>query len=163
FAQGLDDTAASALITDAGSLFALAAYTAAQLGDNERALALASEGRAHILAVALKLARDERPRVADLRASIRAAERTAEATQGLERTAAIDKLVGLRQEPLALIAAKPGATTPLQMSALAQARALAGTGGVVVVPIFTTLGAKLLVVTNGARGAGAKASAHKAL
>ena len=105
FAQGLNDTAAASLIDNAGPLFAEAAYAAAQLGETEKALTLASEGRARLMAAALKLQTldlpaDKRQRLDELRADIRIAERTVEAqtTQGTERAAAVERLVSLRQE-----------------------------------------------------------------
>ena len=149
FGQGLNEAEARDLITQAGPLFAEAAYAAAQLGQNEAALALASEGRARLMAVALKLGRDDRPRVAELRTAIRAAERTAEATQGAERAAAIEKLISLRQELLGLVK-QADASNSRGQSALAQARAIAGKGGAVVVPIVTKVGGKLLIVTSDA-------------
>jgi CHAT domain-containing protein/tetratricopeptide (TPR) repeat protein len=155
-AQGLDDTAAAALIGEAGPLFSEAAYAAAHLGETEKALALANEGRARVMAAALKLQAldlpaDTRRRVDELRAEIRAAERTVEgqATQGAERAAAVEGLVGLRQELMGLIKDADTAEAKVRGSALAQARALAGEGALAV-PIVTRLGAKILVV--GGRG-----------
>ena len=71
-----------------------------------------------------------------MRAAIRVEERTVEATQGIERAAAVEKLAELRQELLGLVkeadaaGSRPG-------SALARARALVAKGGAVVVPIVT--------------------------
>jgi CHAT domain/Tetratricopeptide repeat len=145
FGQGLNEAEARDLITQAGSLFSEAAYAAAQLGQNEAALALASEGRARLMAVTLKLGRDDRPRVAELRTAIRTAERTAEATQGVGKAAAVEKLVGLRQELLALVRSADAAES---QSASSLAQAVAAQGGVVVVPIVTKVGSKALIVTG---------------
>ena len=147
FGQGLNEAEARDLIAEAGPLFAEAAFAAAQLGAGETALTLASEGRARLMAIALRLGTDERPRVLELRAAIRIAERTAEATQGAERAAAIEKLASLRQELLGLVkdAAAPESSP---RSALAQAHAVVATGGAVVVPIITKVGGKILIVAR---------------
>src|SRR6185436_16125039 len=148
FGQGLNEAEARDLIGEAGPLFAEAAFAAVQLGDGERALALATEGRARMMAVALKLQTldlpaDKRRRLEELRPEIRAAERAAEAAQGAERAAAVETLGGLRQELLGLVNA---AGRTAHASALAEARALAGKSGAVVVPVVTRFGAKILVV-----------------
>ena len=153
FAQGLDDTAAAALIGEAGPLFAEAAYAAVQLGETETALALASEGRARLMAAALKLQAlhlpaDKRRRLDDVRTGIHAAERAVEAMQGADRAAAVERLVGLRQELLGLINEAPAGETTARGSALAQARALASKAGAVAVPIVTRLGGKILIVAG---------------
>ncbi len=152
-AQGLDDTAAAALIDSAGPLFAEAAYAAAQLGEMEKALSLASEGRARLMATALKLQAlelpaDKRHRLDALRAEIRFAERSVEGqgAQGAERAAAVERLLGLRQELMALVKDADAAEAKTRGSALAQARALAGKDGAVAVPIVTKLGGKILIV-----------------
>ena len=156
FGQGLNDHDARSLVSQAGSLFADAAFAAAQLGEDERAFALATEGRARLMAVALKLTTldlpaDKRQRLDELRAEIRVADRGVEAAQGTERAAAVEKLVSRRQELLGLVTSADAAG----VSALAQARTLAREGGAVVVPIVTKLGGKLLIVTDGAsKGSG---------
>jgi CHAT domain-containing protein/tetratricopeptide (TPR) repeat protein len=156
FGQGLNDHDARNLISQAGSLFADAAFAAAQLGEDERVFALATEGRARLMAVALKLttldlSADKRQRLDELRAEIRIADRGVEAAQGTERAAALGKLVSRRQELLSLVTSADAAG----VSALAQARTLAGEGGAVVVPIVTKLGGKLLLVTDGpSKGSG---------
>src|SRR6185295_7704866 len=127
FGQGLNEAEARDLIGEAGPLFAEAAFAAVQLGDGERALALATEGRARMMAVALKLQTldlpaDKRRRLEELRPEIRAAE----------RAAAVETLGGLRQELLGLVNA---AGRTAHASALAEARALAGKSGAVVVPV----------------------------
>jgi CHAT domain-containing protein/tetratricopeptide (TPR) repeat protein len=160
-AQGLDDTAAAALIDTAGPLFAEAAYAAAQLGEMERALTLASEGRARLMAAALKLQTlnlppEKRRRLDELRADLRVAERTveAQATQGAERAAAVERLVGLRQELLSLVKDADAVEAKARGSALVQARALAGKAGAVAVPVVTRLGGTILIVRSGSGPAG---------
>ena len=154
FGQGLNEAGAQNLIGAAGLLFAEAAFAAVELGDSEKALALASEGRARLMAVALKLQTldlpgEKRRRLDTLRADIRLQERAAEATQGADRAAAVEKLVGLRQELLGLVNDADAAAATGRTSALEQARALAGKGGAVVVPIVTRFGVKILIVRSG--------------
>jgi CHAT domain-containing protein len=159
FGQGLNEAEARDLIGEAGPLFAEAAFAAAQLGDSQKALALASEGRARLMAVALRLQTldlpaDDRRRLDQLRAEIRLQERTAEATQGTERAAAVERLVGLRHELLGLVKDADAAGTAAHASALTQAHALAGKRGAVVVPIVTRFGTKILVVRSRSGPAG---------
>ena len=156
FGQGLNDAEARDLIAEAGSLFAEAAFSAAQLGERETALTLASEGRARLMAVALKLqtlnlAAHQRQRLDELRAAIRVEQRVVEVEQGVKRTAAIGKLLTLRQELLGLIEGADRSKSGPR-SALAQARAAVSTGGAVVVPVITKVGAKVLIVTAAANG-----------
>jgi CHAT domain-containing protein len=151
FGEGLNEASAHGLIADAGTLFGEAAFAAAELGENEKALELATEGRARLMAVALKLQAlrlpsDKRRRLDDLRAEIRVADRMVEAMQGAERASAVEKLVGLRQELLVLVKDAVG-TEAVRGSALVQSRALAGRHSAVVVPIVTSVGAKILIVT----------------
>jgi hypothetical protein len=152
FGQGLNDAEARDLIDDAGPLFAEAAFAAAQRGESETALALANEGRARLLGIALKLQAlglpaEKSQRLAQLREAIRTEQRAVEATQGIERAAAVEKLVGLRQELLELV---KGATANEGSSGSAQAQAqaiIAKSGGAVVVPVITKTGSKILIVT----------------
>jgi CHAT domain-containing protein len=136
-------------------LFAEAAFAAAEQGGTEMALALASEGKARLLAVALKLEMlelpvDKRSRLDELRAAIRAEERVAEATQGMERESALDKLAAYRNELLDIIkSANPGETG--SSSTLARVRALLPAGALLV-PLVTKVGAKILIVTAGEQG-----------
>ena len=103
FGQGVSEAEARALIADAGPLFADSAYAALQRHETEKAFELANEGRARLLAVALKLQTvdlpaDQRRRLDELRVAIRAGQEAADAAQGTERAAAIDRLIGLRRE-----------------------------------------------------------------
>ena len=152
FGQGLNDAEARDLVAEAGPLFSEAAFAAAQSGDGALALALASEGRARLMAVALKvqaldLPVDKRRGLDQLRASIRTEQRAVEATEGIERAAAVEKLVKLRQELLGLVK-NANTATSRPGSALLQARALVASGGAVIVPVVTKFGAKLLIVTG---------------
>lgn len=155
FGQGLDEDEARGLISSAGPLFAEAAFGALQRGETEMAFELAAEGRARLMAVALKLQTldlpaGERRRVDDLRAAIRAMQQTVEGAQGLERAAANEKLIGLRQELLDLL--KSASMSNAAGVALATARRLAAAGSVVVMPVITKFGGKLLIVDNASRG-----------
>jgi CHAT domain-containing protein/tetratricopeptide (TPR) repeat protein len=155
FGQGLNDVEARELIDAAGPLFAEAAFAAAQRGEGESALSLANEGRAQLMAVALrlqslKLAAPQLRRLDELRAAIRAAERSVEDTRSAERATALEKLAVLRQELLGLV--KSAAAESKRGSALAQVRALVANGGAVVVPIITRLGGKIVIVTGGSTG-----------
>jgi CHAT domain-containing protein len=152
FSQGLEETGARNLITEAGPLFAEAAFCALQGGKPEAALALAGEGRARLLAVTMKLqmlglSPDERRRLDDLRAGIRAAEQLFETAQGTARAAALEKLVALRQELLNVVKSQqselggPAAT-------LAEARAQVASSAVVAMPIVTGLGTKIVLMSN---------------
>jgi CHAT domain-containing protein/tetratricopeptide (TPR) repeat protein len=155
FGQGLDEAEARSLIEQAGPLFGEAAYAAAQDGDAEAALTLASEGRARLMAVALKLQGlalppDKRRRLDGLRVEVRSADRAVAEAQGVARAAAVERLAALRQELLALVK-EADASGDGAASALAQARALLAKGGAVVVPIVTGVGGKVVIVTRGAR------------
>ncbi len=150
FGQGIEEAETRALIADAGPLFAESAFTAAQLGKGEHALQLANEGRARLLSVAMKLQTielpgDGRQRLDDLRRAIRSQKQAIETLQGSERAAALTKLATLRQEVLALV--KTGGKDKTQ-TALSEAHAIAASGGAVVVPVVTSLGGKLLVMTK---------------
>ncbi len=148
--QGIEEAETRALIGDAGPLFAESAFVAAQRGEGEHALQLANEGRARLLTIAMKLQTielpdDERRHLDDLRHAIRAEKQAVETLQGSERADALTKLASLRQEVLAL--AKSGGKGKTE-TALGEARAIAAQGGAVVVPVVTSFGGKLLVMTN---------------
>jgi CHAT domain-containing protein/tetratricopeptide (TPR) repeat protein len=150
FGQGVSEAEARTLIADAGPLFADSAYAALQRHETEKAFELANEGRARLLAVALKLQTidlpaDQRRRLDELRVAIRAGQEAADAAQGTARADAIDRLIGLRRELFALVDRDDkGGAAPV--SALAEARRIAAAGGIVVMPVVTDLGAKLLIV-----------------
>lgn len=151
FGEGIEEAEARALIADAGPLFAEAAFAAVRRGDNEAALALADEGRARLLAVALRLQAldlpaDQRRRLEDLRTEIRSTLKTIESATGTDRGAALDQLAVQRQALLALV--KAGGTSDERHGiALAEARRVAAAGGAVAISIVTEHGGKLIVVT----------------
>lgn len=153
FGQGLEDAESRALlVAEAGHVFADAAFAAVERGEREAAVELASEGRARLLAVAMKLQTldlpaAQRARVDALRAAIRAAEQAVDAAHGSERGEALDRLIALRQELLQLVAGSggPGAETA---SALAKAHAIVAAGSAIAIPVVTQFGTKLLVVTR---------------
>lgn len=150
FGQGVSEIEARALIADAGPLFAESAFAALQRGETEKAFELADEGRARLLAVALKLQAidlptDQRRRLDDLREAIRSSQAAADAAPGTERVAAIDKVIDLRRELFALVD-RGGKDSGTDSSALAKARRVAATGATVVMPVVTAFGGKLLIV-----------------
>jgi len=156
FGQGLEEDEARAIIAGAGPLFAEMAFAAVQRGETEAAFELADEGRARLMAVALKLQTLELPaakrqRVDDLRVAIRSAQQAMDVTQGLDRAAAIEKLITLRQELLGLItSSSEGNNKP--RTALSKARGITAAGGAVVLPIVTKVGGKILVSSKATRG-----------
>jgi CHAT domain-containing protein/tetratricopeptide (TPR) repeat protein len=148
--EGLEEAETRALIGEAGPMFAEAAFAAIRRGEADIALEIASEGRARLLTVALKvqtldLPAATRKRVDELRGVIRSTRRAVETMQGVERAAAIEKLVALRQELLNLLkAAAPGHAGAA--SATAKARSVVGEGGTLVVPVVSAFGSSVLLV-----------------
>ena len=107
FGQGLDEDEAREVIAEAGPLFAESAYAAAEMGDAPGALNLLSEGRARLLAVALRqqsldLPPEKLAQLTKLKAEIRDWSARAEA-KGEEGATALEHLVSLRQELGALL------------------------------------------------------------
>jgi CHAT domain-containing protein/tetratricopeptide (TPR) repeat protein len=152
FGQGLEEAEARTLISDAGPLFAEAAFAALQRGEPDAALELADEGRARLLAVSMRLQALELPpakrrRLTELRTAIRSAQQAVERAQGTERGAAVEQLIALRQELLGIIQAEGNPE-----AALAEARAVAAGGGAVVMPVVTSYGGKLMVLTKAGQG-----------
>src|SRR5262249_37719485 len=101
FGEGLEEAEARDLIDEAGPMFAEAAYALAETGDREATLRTLSEGKARLMAVALRqqvldLPPEKKARHAALRAEIRKQSRVAETTQGLEGAQALDHLKDLR-------------------------------------------------------------------
>ncbi len=158
FGQGLEEDEARTVIADAGPLFSEAAYAALQRGESEAALTLASEGRARLLAVALKLQSldlpaGQRQRLDSLRIAIRDARQNVDAAVGTGRAATLERLAELRQELLGLVnSASPGEVR--EASEVAEAQSLVAAGGAVVMPIVTGLGGKIMVITNTTTGSG---------
>jgi CHAT domain-containing protein/tetratricopeptide (TPR) repeat protein len=154
FGQGLEVDDARTLVADAGPMFAEAAFAAVERGESEAALELADEGRARLLAAAMKLQSLDLPaagrqRLDELRAAIRAEHRVVDAAVGTDRAVALEKLIVLRQELLDLVKIAGNSSGG---SALVQARALTAPGGVIAMPIVTGLGAKILVATTAVDG-----------
>lgn len=153
FGQGLSEAEARDVIAEAGTLFAEAAYAAVQLDNYEASLALASEGRARMLAVALRLnlldvAGEKAARIGELRAAIRADDRAVETMVGIDRFETLERLGTLRRE-LAELVASVGVAKGNPDTAASQAASLAGPSGAVLMPIVTRAGAKVLVITQG--------------
>jgi len=151
FGQGLNDVEARDIIEDAGPLFAEAAFAAAQRGETERALGLASEGRARLMAVALKLQTlelpaDKRQHLDELRVAIRTAESALNIPQDVARVAAIEKLAVLRGELLTLVKGANAAESSPAF-ALRQGRATASNGAIAL-PVLTKVGGKIFIVTG---------------
>jgi CHAT domain-containing protein len=148
--QGIEESETRALIAEAGPLFAEAAFAVAQRGEGEQALQLANEGRARLLNVAMNLQTIELPgdgrrRLDELRHAIRVQKRLADTEQGSAQVDALTQLASLREQTLALV--KSGGQGNAA-TALSEARAIAASGGAVVVPVVTEYGGKLLVMTR---------------
>jgi CHAT domain-containing protein/tetratricopeptide (TPR) repeat protein len=161
FGQGLEEVETRALIAEAGPLFSEAALAAVQRGEVEGALELASEGRARLLAVAMKLQAldlpaDARQRLDELRIAIRAEQQVVDAARGVERVAALEKLARSRQAMLDLVRSGTSGDGKAVTAIERIRKVLAQEGGAVAMPIVTGLGGKLVVVT--AAGDGTRAS-----
>jgi hypothetical protein len=110
YGQGLDETEAGDLIETAGPLFTNAAYAAAELGDAEQAFDLACEGKARLLATALRLqtldlAPAQRQRLGELQTAIREQSRLLDQSTGTTRGEVLGRLAQLRSELSGLIGA----------------------------------------------------------
>jgi CHAT domain-containing protein/DNA-binding transcriptional regulator YbjK len=151
FGQGLEEAEAQSLIAEAGPLFAEAAYAAAETRDLPGALNLLSEGKARLMAVALRqqsldLPPEKSAQLIKLKAEIRDWTQRAE-TQGEEGARALEHLVRLRQELGALL--KEALANDAQTGgAIALARELLPEGGALVAPLITKVGGKVLLVTG---------------
>lgn len=150
--ESLDDLAIRNLIGTVGALFADGAYAALELGETDRALELASEGRARLLALAIRLQAIEmdladRNRADKLREEIRNNERLLESTGGLERGAILDRLIAPRTE-LNTILRDAEMSRPPSVPANEQLLSLVPTGGAIALSIVTDVGGKILVATG---------------
>ena len=153
FGQGLEAAESHVLVTEAGPLFAEAAFLAVQMGANETALQVASEGRARLLSVALKLQTlqlppEKRQQLDELRTAIHTGEQAVETAQGAARGEALEKLVGWRKQLLDLIAGSGGDAGSLG-SALEEAREIANANTVIAMPVVTHFGGKILLIGGG--------------
>jgi CHAT domain-containing protein len=159
FGQGLNEAEARDVVQEAGPLFTEAAYAAAELGDGKQALALLEEGKARLLAVALKLeglslAPAQRQRLDALRVQIREGEAAYQAAYGEEKAAKIAALGGLRQELLKLVdaaeaAKKPGAGRDI----VAIAADSLPENGALVAPVVAEAGGRIILVVRNQSGA----------
>jgi tetratricopeptide (TPR) repeat protein len=152
YGLGLGETESGGLIEAAGSLFADAAYAAAELGDTERAFNLACEGKARLLTTALHLQTIDldaprRQRLEELRTAIREQSRLLDRAAGTGRGDVLAQLRELHRELSGLVAESAARTG--EADALALARPLVADGGAIVVAIVTAIGGKLLLVTAG--------------
>jgi CHAT domain-containing protein/tetratricopeptide (TPR) repeat protein len=152
FGEGLDPDAAKELLARDGGFFSDAAFAFAQLGQNENALSVFAEGKARLLAVALRLntlatTEQSQERLRDLRSSIRVAEHAAENSTAAERGKAVEKLSGLRGELLAYVKQVP-VDRSVASNVLSRVGQVIGETGVLVAPIVTRAGSKLLIVSN---------------
>ena len=147
--EGLEDAEARDLINTAGQLFSCAAYAASELGENEQAFSLACEGKARLMATALRLQRLKLPpaqsaRLDALREMIREQSRTLDQVGGVERTRVLDRLAGLRTELSGLIAVSDERVG--KSDAMAQAGRICADGSIILAPIVTDMGGKLFIV-----------------
>jgi CHAT domain-containing protein len=147
--EGFDEAETSGLVETAGSLFAEAAFVAAELNEPEKAFVIACEGKARLLSTTLRLQNLDLPpeeslRVGTLRAAIRQQSRSLQSADGLERTRRLDQLAALRTE-LASLASMGDARTKRQPK-LAQARAFCADGSVIALPVVTPAGGKLFLI-----------------
>jgi hypothetical protein len=163
FGEGLNEEDARDLIGRAGPLFAEAAFAAAQAGDGAKALELASESKARLLAVSLRLQglslpAGKRARLEAVRDSIRQQSHAYDSASGLDRSAALEKLAALRGELLALMQEAGKGEARSAGGIMAGAAGLVPAGGAIVVPIVTDIGGKLLIVTKGVASGGVRPS-----
>jgi CHAT domain-containing protein len=152
FGQGLDEVEAHDLIETAGTLFANLAYANAALGIHREAFAIACEGKARLLATALRLQRLDLPpprrqRLEVLRTGIREQSRLLDVSTGPDRVLVLDRLGSMRRELSGLI--EEGEARLGEADALAMAQPLLASGGAIVVPLVTAVGGKLLLATAG--------------
>ena len=151
FGQGLNEAEAQDLISSAGSLFTGAAYAAIKGGNLQQAFQLLNEGKARLLAVALRqqgmpLSADGQARLEELRREIRSLTRIAETAQGNDATHALAHLGTLRQELGKLVEDALAKAVP-SASLLERSARLVGNGGAIVAPLVTKAGGNILIVT----------------
>ena len=156
YGQGLQEAEARLAVTQAGTLFAGAAYAAAQRNDLTAALTFASEGRARLLATALRLQElglspEKRARLETLRGNIKQEEQAYEAAGGPAKGATLQRLVALRGELVELVQSAGGAggrSDDLVTRTLGHIPE----GGALVLPITTAVGGKLLILASSRAG-----------
>jgi CHAT domain-containing protein/tetratricopeptide (TPR) repeat protein len=150
FGEGLEDVDARRLVASAGPLFSEAAFSALQRGDLDAAFNLIDEGRARLMSVSLRLQSLELPavdrrRLEALRGDIRTSQEAVDSARGSARAEAIDRLGRLRRELLALVASGQPHDGKAARSALARATEVSTPGNVIVVPVVTNFGGKLIL------------------
>ena len=150
--QGLNEDEARDLIERAGSLFTNASFAAIELSNPDNALELLEEGKAQLLALALRqqslnLPLKQAARFERLKTEIHDLSRRVDSAKGTEGVDALRRLSALRGELSILIERAAKKNTSLG-SALAMARALVPSGGAIIAPIVTKFGGKTLIVTS---------------
>jgi CHAT domain-containing protein/tetratricopeptide (TPR) repeat protein len=154
--EGLEESNARFWIEVAGHLFANSAYVASELGRQEEAFELGCQGRARLLATALRqqrlgLSSQGRHRLEGLRREIREQSRLLELQSGTGRNDVLERLAVLRHELSGLIA--DGKAASGQVEALALAGPLVAGGDAIILPIVTEAGGRLFIVTGPQDGA----------
>ncbi|MGO9984618.1 MAG: CHAT domain-containing protein [Rhodomicrobium sp.] len=147
---GLEIDDASDLIDTTGSMFNEWAFAAIESGQEDKALDLISEGRARMMALALKqqqldLNADKLDRVNALRSEINEWSRRIE-EPGEEGAQAI-QFLGTVQKELGQLLAEGVQNSPGTNSLALASRSLPS-GGALVVPILTDAGGKILIVAR---------------
>jgi CHAT domain len=157
--QGLNAVETASVLEAASAIGPQAAFAAAKRGDARGALHELEAGRARQLAIALRqnTARDaldpgDRDRLDQVRYEARVAERMLDAASEGERQAKLDVLIALRHELAALVDTGLAARAAAEPSLEGRLAALTGAGTALVAPIFTEVGALLLVAWAGAAG-----------
>jgi CHAT domain-containing protein/tetratricopeptide (TPR) repeat protein len=155
FGQGLDEPEAKDLIENAGPLFAEAAYVAAEVGDRKGAFNLLNEGKARLMAVALRqqtlnLSSEEHARYSSLKIEVQEQTRIAQMMHGVEGTRSLTRLVELRRELGDLL--QKGLPKSSDSETAALISKLLSDGGAIVAPIITAVGGKLVIVTATTEG-----------
>lgn len=154
FGQGLNEAEARSLLQEAGPLFTDAAYAAAAKGEVGRAFELLEEGKARLLAIALKLDRlpvspADRKKLDELRRQVREGEAAYEAAPGEEKAARITHLGQLRADLLKFVDAIEKQNGLEQAKDLTAAAAqILPKNGALVAPIISDAGGKAILITR---------------
>jgi CHAT domain-containing protein/tetratricopeptide (TPR) repeat protein len=158
--QGLEDAEVQDLVTEAGTLFNLLGYLQLRTGEGMRALGTLAEGRARLMNVALKqltlpIASHRRERFESLRADVRRASEDMHGLSAQDGARTLQRLGALRRELAELM--EEIAPAMGDADALALVRPVVDVGGILVAPVVTKVGGKLLIV--GGEGPEAKVTA----
>lgn len=151
FGEGLEVAEAQDIIAEAGPLFAEFAYVFAKLGDLPEALTLLNEGKAKMLAVALRqqsvtLPAPKQAELAKLKDEIREWSHRAE-IKGEEGAQALRRLIGLRQALEVLLKDAFAQQVPAK-DAVSLARTVLPEGGAIAALVVTKVGGKVLTITG---------------